>query len=39
MGDATAATAAKGERWLEAGSADLAQAILEVCRLGQAGAS
>jgi creatinine amidohydrolase len=38
MGDATAATAEKGERWLEAGSADLAQAILEVCRLGQAGA-
>jgi creatinine amidohydrolase len=37
MGDATAATAEKGERWLEAGSADLAQAILEICRLGQSG--
>jgi creatinine amidohydrolase len=36
MGDATAATAEKGERWLEAGSADLAQAILEICRLGKA---
>jgi creatinine amidohydrolase len=37
MGDATAATAEKGERWLEAGSSDLAQAILEICRLGRAG--
>jgi creatinine amidohydrolase len=37
MGDATAATAEKGERWLEAASADFAQAILEICRLGQAG--
>jgi creatinine amidohydrolase len=39
MGDATAATAEKGERWLEAGSTDLAQAILDVCRLGQEGAA
>ena len=37
MGDATAASAEKGERWLEAGSSDFAQGILEICRLGQAG--
>jgi creatinine amidohydrolase len=39
MGDATAATAAKGERWIERGSADLAEAIAEVCRAGRARAS
>jgi creatinine amidohydrolase len=38
MGDATAASAQKGERWIERGSADLADAILEVCRAGRAGA-
>jgi creatinine amidohydrolase len=35
MGDATAATAEKGERWLEQGAASLAEAIAEVCRLGR----
>jgi creatinine amidohydrolase len=39
MGDATVATAEKGERWIERGSAELAEAILEVCRIGQAQAS
>jgi creatinine amidohydrolase len=37
MGDAAAATAEKGERWIERGSADLAEAIMEVCRIGKAG--
>lgn len=32
MGDATAATAAKGELWLEQGASALAAAIAEVCR-------
>jgi creatinine amidohydrolase len=36
MGDAKAATAEKGERWIERGSADLAEAILEACRMGKA---
>jgi creatinine amidohydrolase len=35
MGDAAAATAGKGERWIERGSADLAEAILEVCRIAR----
>jgi creatinine amidohydrolase len=35
MGDAAAATSAKGERWIERGSADLAEAILELCRIGR----
>jgi creatinine amidohydrolase len=35
MGDATAATAEKGERWLEQGAGALAAAIAEVCRLGR----
>jgi creatinine amidohydrolase len=35
MGDATAATAAKGERWLDQGATSLAAAIAEVCRLGR----
>jgi creatinine amidohydrolase len=35
MGDATAATAEKGERWLEEGATSLAAAIAEVCRLGR----
>jgi creatinine amidohydrolase len=35
MGDAAAATAEKGERWLEQGAASLAAAIAEVCRLGR----
>jgi creatinine amidohydrolase len=39
MGDAKSATAEKGERWIERGSADLAEAILEVCRIGKAEAS
>ena len=39
MGDAAAASAEKGERWIERGSADLAEAILEVCRLGRGEAS
>jgi creatinine amidohydrolase len=38
MGDATAATAAKGERWLEQGAAALAEAIGEICRQGKAAA-
>jgi creatinine amidohydrolase len=32
MGDATAASAEKGERWLEQGATSLAAAIAEVCR-------
>ena len=36
MGDATAATAEKGERWLEEGAAAYAAAIAEVCRIGRA---
>jgi creatinine amidohydrolase len=39
MGDATAATAQKGERWLEQGAAGYAAAIAEVCRVGRAAAS
>jgi creatinine amidohydrolase len=35
MGDATAATAEKGERWLELGASGYADAIAEVCRLGR----
>jgi creatinine amidohydrolase len=35
MGDAAAASAQKGERWIERGSSDLAEAILELCRLGR----
>jgi creatinine amidohydrolase len=35
MGDAASATAEKGERWIERGSADLANAIQEVCRIGR----
>ncbi|HTU03663.1 MAG TPA: creatininase family protein [Candidatus Sulfotelmatobacter sp.] len=35
MGDATAATAEKGERWLEQGATSIAAAIAEVCRLGR----
>lgn len=35
MGDATAATSEKGERWLEEGATGLAAAIAEVCRLGR----
>jgi creatinine amidohydrolase len=35
MGDATAATAAKGERWLDEGATAYAAAIAEVCRLGR----
>ena len=35
MGDATAATAEKGERWLGQGAASLAAAIAEICRLGR----
>jgi creatinine amidohydrolase len=35
MGDATAATAEKGERWLDQGASSLAAAIAEVCRLGR----
>lgn len=35
MGDATAATPEKGERWLEQGATSLAAAIAEVCRLGR----
>ena len=38
MGDAAAATAQKGERWLEEGAAGYAAAIAEVCRLGRASA-
>ncbi|HMD60623.1 MAG TPA: creatininase family protein [Opitutaceae bacterium] len=35
MGEATAATAEKGERWLEEGAGSLAAAIAEACRLGR----
>jgi creatinine amidohydrolase len=35
MGDATAATAEKGRRWLELGAAGYAEAIAEVCRAGR----
>jgi len=35
MGDATAASAEKGERWLNQGAADYAAAIAEVCRIGR----
>jgi creatinine amidohydrolase len=35
MGDAAAASAEKGERWLDEGAAALAAAISEVCRLGR----
>ncbi len=35
MGDATAASAEKGERWLLQGAASLAEAIAEVCRIGR----
>jgi hypothetical protein len=34
MGDAKAATAEKGVRWLELGAAGYAAAIAEVCRVG-----
>jgi creatinine amidohydrolase len=36
MGDATAATVAKGELWLERGADGYADAIAEVCRIGRA---
>jgi creatinine amidohydrolase len=39
MGDATAATAAKGELWLERGADGYAAAIAEVCRIGRASGS
>jgi creatinine amidohydrolase len=35
MGDAAAASAAKGERWLELGADGYAAAIAEVCRIGR----
>jgi creatinine amidohydrolase len=35
MGDAAAATAQKGERWLEQGAAGYAAAIAEICRIGR----
>jgi creatinine amidohydrolase len=35
MGDATAATAEKGERWLEQGAQSIAEAIAEICRQGR----
>ncbi len=35
MGDATAATAEKGQRWLELGATAYAEAIAEACRAGQ----
>jgi creatinine amidohydrolase len=35
MGDATAATAAKGEQWLERGAEAYATAIAEVCRVSR----
>jgi creatinine amidohydrolase len=38
MGDAPAATSAKGERWLELGASGYADAIAEVCRQGQTAA-
>jgi creatinine amidohydrolase len=34
MGDAPAATAEKGERWLDMGATAYAEAIAEVCRIG-----
>jgi creatinine amidohydrolase len=39
MGDATAATVEKGERWLEQGASGYAAAIAEVCRIGRASAA
>jgi creatinine amidohydrolase len=36
MGDASAATAQKGERWLEQGASAYAAAIAEACRAGRA---
>lgn len=36
MGDASAATASKGERWLEQGADCYAAAIAEICRAGRA---
>lgn len=38
IGDATAATAEKGRRWLEEGATAYAEAIAEVCRIGMASA-
>jgi creatinine amidohydrolase len=35
MGDATAATAEKGERWIEQGASAYAEAIAEICRAGR----
>jgi creatinine amidohydrolase len=35
MGDATAATVEKGERWLEQGAEGLAEAIAAICRQGR----
>jgi creatinine amidohydrolase len=35
MGDASAATAEKGRRWLELGAAGYAEAIAEACRIGR----
>jgi creatinine amidohydrolase len=35
MGDATAATVEKGERWLEQGAQAIADAIAEICRQGR----
>jgi creatinine amidohydrolase len=35
MGDAAAATAQKGERWLELGASAYASAIAEICRIGR----
>jgi creatinine amidohydrolase len=35
MGDAAAATAAKGKRWIEDGAAGYAQAIADLCREGR----
>jgi creatinine amidohydrolase len=35
MGDATAASAQKGEHWLEQGAAGYAKAIAEACRIGR----
>ncbi|HEY5227136.1 MAG TPA: creatininase family protein [Opitutaceae bacterium] len=37
MGDATAATAEKGERWLDLGATGYAEAIAEACRSAKAG--
>jgi creatinine amidohydrolase len=39
MGDAAAATAEKGTRWLEIGAAGYAEAIAEACRAGRVAAS